>query len=409
MTRRVNKARRVRMTRHTLERLATLSGCLAAFFVVLSSCSARDESVGRAASVDWASGEDSTEVRRLVEAVPACVGCIRLEVGAVLGDRSGPGYVVHTTHVVRDSVGRYWLGQYRDMVKVFEADGSYVATVGRPGEGPEEFGMPAPIFTDADGLVHIRDAGNVREAVVGPDLAIRATTRFPFRPRSIAPLPFDGEYAVNAPTRAGEALGDPLHIIRGSDVVRSFGGFGGVLSEPGSMVRIITTDGAGRIYSARTTEFAVEVWSYMGRRIVGFAGPFLQEGDPDFDRRIRTGAATSALTDMTVDDSERLWLLMLKPRDDWQDHMISEPRRGGGIAVRPEDDDVTKVYSSRIVVVDLAKGAIIARVDRDELFTGFVGTNSLIESRVLDDGTPLIAIWNLELQNSPTNAISGTR
>jgi len=50
-----------------------------------------------------------------------------------------------------------------------------------------------------------------------------------------------------------------------------------------------------------------------------------------------------------------------------------------------------------VVVVDLATSSIVARSERDELFMGFLGDHSLIEARQLEDGTPQVAVWNLEL------------
>ena len=372
---------------------AEILGCL--WFI--SGCGPSDASLDyRTVPVHWAISEDSTRSFSL-GGLDACSDCIGFELAVVLGDRTGPGYVVHTEHALRDSLGRYWLGQYRDMIKVFDAAGNYIQTVGRFGEGPEEFDMPLPNFVDPGGRVHVIDVGNIRETIVGPDFDFLETNPLPLRPRQIVPLPGGAGFVANAPIQSVEALGHPLHIIRGSKVVRSFGGLETGISNPLSVSRKIAVDREGRIYSTPVTEFLIEVWTQTGRRIVGFRGLPLRESDPDFDPSIRSGAPRSAIQGLRVDSSDRLWILILKPRDAWRDHMIADPLSGGGIALRPVDDDPSKVYTSQVVVVDLATSSIVARSERDELFMGFLGDHSLIEARQLEDGTPQVAVWNLEL------------
>lgn len=79
----------------------------------------------------------------------------------------GEGYVLPTARGGVDRDGKIWLGQYRDMVKVFTDSGRLVRTVGRRGEGPGEFVLPNHVV-----LVHQlrRDwREHTVEATSGPD------------------------------------------------------------------------------------------------------------------------------------------------------------------------------------------------------------------------------------------------
>jgi hypothetical protein len=70
-----------------------------------------------------------------------------------------------------DSRGRMWLmdGQVPEL-RVFEADGGYAMTVGRPGEGPGEFkGPDGGLAILSDDRVLVRDPANARIQVFGPD------------------------------------------------------------------------------------------------------------------------------------------------------------------------------------------------------------------------------------------------
>ena len=60
----------------------------------------------------WTDVTDSTEVRLVREPRPPCADCISLERMLVMGDTIGEGYLQAAFHMVRDSLGNYWFGQY---------------------------------------------------------------------------------------------------------------------------------------------------------------------------------------------------------------------------------------------------------------------------------------------------------
>ncbi len=92
-----------------------------------------------------------------------------LAIGSLADDESSFGRI---SDVAWDNRGRLLVtDNYMHHFKVFEADGSYVRTVGREGEGPGEFSAPSRIVVDASDSVYVWDSGQSRIHVFSPDLA----------------------------------------------------------------------------------------------------------------------------------------------------------------------------------------------------------------------------------------------
>ena len=70
----------------------------------------------------WTDVVDSTSFRILVESPTLCEDCVAFERVVVLGDTVGPGYTEASDLVLRDRLGRYWVGQ-RDFLKVYDESG----------------------------------------------------------------------------------------------------------------------------------------------------------------------------------------------------------------------------------------------------------------------------------------------
>jgi sugar lactone lactonase YvrE len=128
-------------------------------------------------------------------------------VGSAVAD--APTMFADVVDLALDPFGRVWVadGQLQE-IRVFDARGAYVRTIGRKGGGPAEFGAISGMDWAADGRLWVLDGGNARWAVYDTAGALITT-----HPRSSAttttPWPggFDGEgrlYDVGAiPGRDG--------------------------------------------------------------------------------------------------------------------------------------------------------------------------------------------------------------
>lgn len=122
----------------------------AAALALCAACGSSDETAGTEGGA-WRSGQ---EWRLVKEA----------QIGSADGE--GPAMFASIVGVLVDPLDRVWVadGQQQE-VRVFDARGNHVRTVGRKGGGPEEFGMIAGMDWGPDGNVWVLDGGNSRYAV----------------------------------------------------------------------------------------------------------------------------------------------------------------------------------------------------------------------------------------------------
>ncbi|MGH8647606.1 MAG: 6-bladed beta-propeller, partial [Gammaproteobacteria bacterium] len=150
---------------------------------------------------------DSTSIQPLVLDEELCSECIDINPMAVLGDAAGPGYVVATDFVVRDSSRRFWVGQYHDMIKVFDQTGKFLRQVGRAGGGPMEFRSPLPIYVDGASRVHVLDPGNSKETVITSAFSLHNEQRMDVAVWGAVPLLDGSGYIVNAVVQTSSGIG----------------------------------------------------------------------------------------------------------------------------------------------------------------------------------------------------------
>ena len=374
--------------------MATVTVLLA--HVLLQAC-AQPEEPSRS---HWTDVTDSTEVRRILEPEPPCEDCITLERVLVMGDTIGEGYLREAFHMVRDSLGNYWFGQY-EAVKVFDAAGNFVGEVGRAGEGPLEWDYAMPAYTDGEGQVHIFDLGNFRHSVVGADFTLIEEERLPGGSEFHA-LGDGARWVVNMWHPSGAARGEPLVILQGGEVVRSLGGMSDLANDRSASTqprRIITTDSAERIFSAPWYRgYEIEVWNEAGRRITGFIDPTFNDRPFDYDApQSADNPPLSTIRALRVDADERLWVLTWQLRDDWLDMM--EERRGPDgrvtLEMKPGLETIDR-FESRIDVIDLTSATVIARTRMEGVVVvDFLGDDALWAADYVGAGHLQVGIWEI--------------
>ena len=82
----------------------------------------------------------------------------------------GPGQFIYPTDVAFDEKGHIFVSEYgdNDRIQVFDRQGNFLYTFGKPGRGPGELARPQSMVID-DGLVYVTDATNHRIAVFKTD------------------------------------------------------------------------------------------------------------------------------------------------------------------------------------------------------------------------------------------------
>lgn len=359
----------------------------------------------QAQATPWDSPSDSAKTEMVTDSDSICGDCIALQELAVLGDVDGPGYIEWTQDVVRDSLGRYWVGQ-KEWIKVYDASGEYLRQVGREGEGPLEFAYAKPFHADADGNVRVFDPGNRRESLVGPDFTLRSERRLPGWIYHAAPLEDGRRAAATMWLTTPEAIGLPVHIIDGPDVVASFGLFGDDLAEPQtrfSTERVLTTTPDGHILVAKLYDYWIEAWTERGDRITAWSGPRLNESAVlDGALSLEDNPLPSRIQGIHVDEADRLWVLTSRPREGWRDGLVEEIGADGDrrLVLAP-GKDMSSLLRTRLEVIDMGSGEILARSDFDQLLEGFIG-GGLIREITNQGGMapPQMVIWEARLVRS---------
>jgi DNA-binding beta-propeller fold protein YncE len=81
-----------------------------------------------------------------------------------------PGQFARPTNVAVDADGNVYVADtFNDRVEVFDADGNFIRTFGKPGDGPGYFARPKGIAIDGDGHVWVADTVQDRIQVFTPE------------------------------------------------------------------------------------------------------------------------------------------------------------------------------------------------------------------------------------------------
>jgi len=223
----------------------------------------------------WAKGREW----RLVE--EARIGSAEAEGAAAFGSVVG---------LAVDALDRVWVadGQNQEL-RVFDARGRHVRTVGKKGAGPREFGMIAGIDWGADGNLWVMDGGNSRFAVY--DTAGVLVTTHPRR-NNMTMIPWPG--GIDAQGRVydvgGSRMDESERIVRfGADlqpqdtfalpafkaevfeVQNTSGGRGGRQARSIMQINVPFTgsqewrvDPLGNVWIARTQQYRLERHAFDG-------------------------------------------------------------------------------------------------------------------------------------------------
>jgi hypothetical protein len=266
-----------------------------------------------------------------------------------------------------------------------------------------EFSLPLPVYTDGRGNVHVLDPLNVRETIISPALRYVAERPLPAdgEVKHVAPLPRSHRYVVNMWVPSAERIGMPLHVVDSSRILSSFGAdsSSGKSQNEFTSLRLLATDDAGRIVSAKRFDYDVDVWTGSGKHILGFSGPTLNAQEVRWGfYNLDDNPLPNEIKDISIDESDRLWVLSWHVKPDWKRQFVRHVYPNGMVGLQlKRGRELDSVYSSRIEVIDLHRGALVARFDQEGLLTGFVGRRLVFQNLSLPDGTPRIAIWRIRL------------
>lgn len=336
---------------------------------------------------------------------PRCEAC-RIEVtpGVTLGDRDGPGIIEQlASHAVRDSRGRFVvLSSYATQLKVFDANGKFVRTVGRKGAGPGEFEDVAAIQILAGDTLFAFEWGTSRWSQFSPDFDFLRSGPLPFQPQSGPIVLSTGDFVLNATRRTPDEIGQPLHLIsRDGRLVRSFGSPSGVYRPdvPSLMSRATSPSTGALLWSAYRRKYQIDLIDASEGSIVK---SLVREADwfPDGMKPEPRSAASDPTPEPRImsvqEEAGLLWVLIGVADDDWR-AQVRPPTPGEHYQII----DAQGYRDTVIEVIDPSRAVVMASVRIPQDVGQFIGPGMIGTVIEDEEGYPFLHTWSVRLQGRP--------
>lgn len=274
---------------------------------------------------------------------------------ASVGASSGEGTIDNELPwVVSRPGGGYLVIDGYTRFKLFDAQGNFVRSVGREGDGPGELRNIATgaAFVGNGGIVLL---DGIKRAWIqfdedGTFVSQKAQDLTPGR---FLLLEGDTLAVIASIDQRPNSVGYPLHLvdIRNGSVLRHFGSADGAwnMAEPAAGRIVLGLDDATRtrVWWGKMGRMHLEEWSVNGVHIRTVTGnlPWFPPIPPPGVRI--PGKPDSFMPTFAVDDADRLWMVTVVPDDRWRE----VERRGPEGAISAASREM--MFDSRIDVFDL--------------------------------------------------------
>jgi hypothetical protein len=323
------------------------------------------------------------------------------------GDRDGPGFLGLPADVGHRKNGEWVVTDQtnRTEVKFFGADGVWLRTLGRAGDGPGEFRWALTLAVEPNDGLRVFDGRLGRITEYSPDLRVNGTAPGPQQAFSMAFLS-GGRlvFAAQRNTRAG--IGLPLHLMDPTGrIVHSFGADPPITEwgNPHKVWRTVAPSRDSAVWAAHLTEYQVERWTLMGARTHTFLGEVSW-----FKPQARFGRGSGpdappagGLFRIRADPQGRLWLAFLVPDLQWKSALTSTTGPSG--QTRWVSRDYNLLYDTIIEVVDVEKGRVIASGRHPSSIWGFTNEGDLIFHRYLEETWPVCEVRRVRVPSHSSN------
>lgn len=293
----------------------------------------------------------------------------------------------------QDSRGRFYFNDPFGVlgIRVFDADGHYVRTMGRRGQAPGEFLMLNAIQLDVGDTLHafgnahwvFDSAGHHVRTVSTPDL-MTVTRVIALQDRSRL---FVG--SINS----SEAYGQPFHIVRrDGTVARSFGlpprtSAVGVWSSQ----RIVAATDRDGFVSSRVNTYELEFWSSEGalQRVIRRDASWFPAWTA-WDSRSDQRPPPPRLMSIVVDETGLIWTLVTVADANWQ--RVDATAREGGM---PSVGELGRRFDSIIEVIDPALDRIVAWGRFPQMLVALTRPGVAIENVETAEGEVVVRAWKV--------------
>jgi hypothetical protein len=335
---------------------------------------------------------------------PSCKGCkINLVTLFTISDDAIPTNALPRGVSARDSRGRWLVHMMDHSYGVFSSEGKYITAIGREGKGPGEFMNPGPaVFAPGDTL-YVFD-GSLRRAIIfDPAGAVVRTFSIPSQINLGHGAVFltPSRLVVNLPLAMSPPFtGVKYHLadVTTGEITGSFGKTDDPAQNMGTRrFRTLARASESSFWSVTMAEYRVERWNALSlqceavfiRESAWFSPPTQAELQRDFRRPV------PRVSDIRVDDQERLWVLASVPREGWEKLFY-----GPDSATYRKNPSA--LQQSVIEVIDVKTRRVLARQSFSQIFENLTDDREGVYVYTFTpDEAAALTIFRLELQGVP--------
>lgn len=330
-----------------------------------------------------------------LEGPATCSECaIELVLVATLGrEPDSPIPSSRVPSLARAKTGLFYLIDSQDkQVHVFDSGGRRLRQIGRPGGGPGEYRAVRFALIDREGRIHMLDPVLGRHTVLAPDERVIEMTPLPGGQllAAAAVLPSGG--LVTNHILTGESdVGIPLQEIDqdGKRVMVFGGNFRFDANNTALLERLVWASDDGGVWVVSRFGYVLE--HFGPDRTSKFAVRRLS----DWFAPLKVGEMPTSGLDGRVPSSEVVGLWEDAKKLVWTATRVASPawRNAGPNSSR------AKRYNSIIEVVEpRGRGRLLASRKVEMMVSYSLGDGLIASSRELEDGTPIIEVWKVQLR-----------
>ena len=327
---------------------------------------------------------------------PYCPDCeIELVEVGVLGDAADDTSMREDAGSAPCVVGRMASGEFLmgapvggGEILVYGASGPSTRTIGRPGQGPGEFGTELRLVVGPGDTVYVLDEENARIQVMSPSGDYVRSFALPARVSTFALLT-TGEVLIHPAPRPQSP--DPLPLFYlfspSGEEIRRFGVPGENLSPLDQWAVSPTPEGGFweaniRRYEANLRRTDGTVSRTINRSVDWF--PPDAEVDPGFPA---TGPLPTILYHFWHNEEGLLWVFLLRPDEDWQPPSSAE--------ITPQS--TRQMFDMMIEVLDLENSRLVTSLRIDEWLGAVCGSNLMYTVFYTEEGDTRVRVFEPRL------------
>lgn len=337
---------------------------------------------------------------------PVCACEIRVTREVTLSDPDGRAGLARPLKVERAANGHFLVvpGNRQGEVLDFGADGVFVRRIGRPGQGPREFGAILGLATGPAGSTYLLDAGNRRLVVLDPDLEIVRSRRLPVAGGWFGVLDDGSVVVLTGLPRGGGESRDRLVLLGPElDTVRTFlpSTAPTFPAEIRAARRRIGVAPDGTIAVGHVDRYHVELWhsdGTHGRTLVRSPPWFPSDPDP-VDPGARDAVPPAPRLDEAprVAPDGRIWTVSWIADEDWREALGPVRSIRGETVTAPVPERQSDHLDAVIESLDPVAGRVRASTRVDPALRLIADDGWAAAYREDEVGRPFVDIYRLEV------------